>query len=814
MARKLLYTSLFILASSFCIIGSAQQVTPVQDTIKSLDTIITDTVAKEVLIPLRQRVADEIRRNIKQLKADRITKRQNEILNDILKVSQKANDYLEKGIDTAGIASQLDHVLLLYDVAGDGIFTNKGTTQTERNLATSSTLLKELLNKTEIGKRSLDSYLKNLVGFQNNIDSLASDSILIELPSDSVSLANLISRITLVTKEMRPADTLIKKAIQKVQLLQTRINFVIIKLEDGIEQIESYREQLSSSLSDRETVNLWKPVAFRRPLREIYYLSKEKARLVFSFYSKNNSGLVAFLLLLIAGLWLFIRNLKKKLHPTQSPTAGQEWLVLRYPFLSSALIILCIFQFIFPTPPFVFTMLLWTISVVALTFIFRKFIIKYWMTAWLILVGMFFLAIINNLTLQASRSERNGMVLLALAGATFGLVFLIGGRQKELKERGVRIFIGFFILMELIAAVANLYGRYNFSKSFLTSGIFGLTNGILFFWVIRMLNEMLTIAARVCRTQDKKTLFINFETVGKKVPPFFYYMLVIGWFILFGRSFYFFGKISEKFTDFMVKERAIGESTFTIQSVFVFFLILFLSGIVSSIVTFFASSDKGVISNREKKAGLGSWLLLIRISIITIGVLLAFTAAGIPMDRLAIILGALSVGIGFGLQALVNNLVSGLILAFEKPINVGDVVEFGGQSGTMKSIGFRSSIITTWDGADVIIPNGNLLSEQMINWTKGNTNRRVEIVTGLPYGTNIEKTRKLLLDILAADKRIMPNPQPLVLIKDFNSSSIEIRILFWIEHYATWTQIKSDIIEAIDEVLKKEGIQIPSRKNT
>jgi small-conductance mechanosensitive channel len=808
MAKKLLHILLLILASSFCIIGSAQQAPLAQDSIKIKDTIITDTVTKEVLIPLRQRVADEIKKNIEQLKADRITKRQNEILNNILKVSQKANDYLEKGIDTAGIASQLDHVLHLYDVAGDGIFTNKGTTQTERNLATSSTLLNELLTKTEISKQALDSYLKNLVGFQNNIDSLASDSILIELPKDSISLVNLISRITLVTKEMRPADTLIKKAIQKVQLLQTRINFVIIKLEDGIEQIETYREQLSASLSDRETVNLWEPIAFRRPLREIYYLSKEKARLVFSFYSKNNSGRIAFLLLLIGCLMLFIRNLKKKLRAAQAQPAGQqEWLVLRYPFLSSVLIILCIFQFIFPAPPFVFTMLLWAISVLALTFIFRNFIIKYWMSAWLILVGMFFLAIINNLTLQASRSERNGMVLLSLTGVIFGLVFLIGGRQRELKERGVRIFIGFFILMELIAAIANLYGRYNFSKSFLTSGIFGLTNGILFFWVIRMMNEMLTIAARVYKTQDKKTLFINFETVGKKVPPLFYYLLVIGWFILFGRSFYFFRKISDKFTDFMVKERAIGESTFTIQSVFVFFLILFLSGIVSNIVTFFASSDKGVINSREKKAGLGSWLLLIRISIITIGVLLAFAAAGIPMDRLAIILGALSVGIGFGLQALVNNLVSGLILAFEKPINVGDVVEFGGQSGTMKSIGFRSSIITTWDGADVIIPNGNLLSEQMTNWTKGNTNRRVEILTGLAYGTNIDKTRKLVLDVLAADKRIMAFPQPLVLIKDFNNGSIDIRILFWIEHYATWIQIKSDIIEAIDEAFKKEGIQ-------
>jgi small-conductance mechanosensitive channel len=808
MAKKLLHIFPLILAFSFCIIGSAQQVTPARNSIKSQDTIITDTVTKEILIPLRQRVADEIKKNIEQLRADRITKRQNEILNNILKVSQRANDYLGKGIDTAGIASQLDHVLRLYDVAGDGIFTNKGTTQTERNLSTSSTLLSELLNRTEISKQALDSYLKNLVGFQNNIDSLASDSVLIELPKDSISLVNLISRITLVTEEMRPADTLIKKAIQKVQLLQTRINFVIIKLEDGIEQIESYREQLSASLSDRETVNLWKPVAFRRPIREIYYLSKEKARLVFSFYSKNNSGRIAFLFLLIGCLLLFIRNLKKKLRAVQSPSASQhEWLVLRYPLLSSTLIILSIFQFIFPTPPFVFTILLWTISVLALTFIVRNFIIKYWMSAWLILLAMFFLAIINNLTLQASRSERNGMLLLSLAGVIFGLVFLIGGRRKEIKERGVRIFIGFFILMELIAAIANLYGRYNFSKSFLTSGIFGLTNAILFFWAIRMMNEMLTIAARVYKTQDKKTLFINFETVGKKVPPFFYYLLVIGWFILFGRSFYFFRKISEKFTDFMVKERTIGESTFTVQSVFVFFLILFLSGIVSSIVTFFASSDKGVISSREKNAGLGSWLLLIRISIITTGVLLAFAAAGIPMDRLAIILGALSVGIGFGLQALVNNLVSGLILAFEKPINVGDVVEFGGQSGTMKSIGFRSSIITTWDGADVIIPNGNLLSGQMINWTKGNTNRRVEILTGLANGTNIEKTRKLLLDVLAADKRIMSFPSPLVLVKDFNNSSIEVMILFWIEHYATWIQIKSDVIESIDEAFKKEGIQ-------
>src|SRR6187402_1307028 len=352
MTRKLLHISLLFFASFFCIIASAQQDTLAKPQPAAHDTIITDTVDKKVLIPLRQRVADEIKRNIDQLNLDKIATRQNKVLDDILEVSQKANDYLENGIDTAGIASQLDYILRLYDVAGDGIFKNKGTTQTERNLATTASLLRELLNRAEISKHSLESYLKNLVGFQNDIDSLASDSILIELPSDSISLLNLISKISVVTKEMRPADTLLKKAIQKVQLLQTRVNFVTVKLEDGIERIEKYREQLGASLSDRETVSIWEPVAFKRPMKENFQLSKAKTKLVFSFYSKSNAGKIVLLILLIAGLTFFLNNLKKKLRAAQPLTAGeQEYPVLGYPILSSVLIVLCVFQFIFKQPP-------------------------------------------------------------------------------------------------------------------------------------------------------------------------------------------------------------------------------------------------------------------------------------------------------------------------------------------------------------------------------------------------------------------------------------------------------------------------------
>ena len=194
--------------------------------------------------------------------------------------------------------------------------------------------------------------------------------------------------------------------------------------------------------------------------------------------------------------------------------------------------------------------------------------------------------------------------------------------------------------------------------------------------------------------------------------------------------------------------------------------------------------------------------------IIGTGLVLAFVAAGIPMDRLAIIISALGVGIGFGLQTLINNLVSGLIIAFEKPINVGDFVEIAGQSGKMKSIGIRSSIVTTWDGADVVIPNGDLMNQHLTNWTMGNTRKRYEIKLGVAYGSDLELTQTILLQLFKSDDRIMKNPEPFVIITEFNNSSIDFAIKFWVYHYELGFDVKSDLIIAIDKALKENNIEV------
>ena len=157
--------------------------------------------------------------------------------------------------------------------------------------------------------------------------------------------------------------------------------------------------------------------------------------------------------------------------------------------------------------------------------------------------------------------------------------------------------------------------------------------------------------------------------------------------------------------------------------------------------------------------------MLARYAVISLGFLIALSIAGIPLDRLAIVLGAFSVGIGFGLQTVVNNFVSGLILMFERPIQIGDAVEVSGLVGRVRRIGVRASTIETFDGAEVIVPNGTLVSSQLINWTLSSRSRRIEIQVGVAYGTDPEKVLALLRDAPKGQPGVLSQPEPMAIFR-------------------------------------------------
>jgi len=772
---------------------------------------LNDTTQPDLISRLRKIGEQAAQKNQTKFKEEQVAARQDNLFENIKKITGEAESYVETGIDSTGIKEELEEIEIWYTIVSDGIFTNAGTSQTHRNLSTSTSIVLELLNRATIRKNQVDGYRRDLIGFRNVIDSLASDSSLYNFSLDSAVLVSYIDRLLTLASDVKPTDSILKRAIVNIESLQKHVNQLENKLHSGLNEIEHYRQQVSEKTFYREFANIWAPRSFFRPIGVILNYSVAKAKLVLSFYSKNHRGKIFFVILLIIAFFLFLKSLKEKVKKESLSRQGFDGqVILRYPLLSSIMIMLNLFQFIFPAPPFIFSCLIWVIVSICFTVIGWNYIAKYWMKSWLILSLLFLMACADNLILQASRTERWIMLILSLAGIVYGTMALVKGKKTELREKNVVYFIGFVILLELISFFANMFGRYNLSKTLLTSGFFSVVIAVLFLWTVRLINEGLAIAKAVYQRKEGKTLYIDFDRVGEKAHPLFYALLVIGWFILVGRNFYLFRFITEPFKSFLFEDRSIGRYAFNISSVLIFFLIMGLSVLISKVVSFFASDTHQAAGVKEKRAGLGSWLLLIRITIISMGLFLAIAATGVPLDRITIILGALSVGVGLGLQALVNNLVSGLIIAFEKPVNVGDSVDVEGQSGIIKSIGFRSSILSTPDGADVIIPNGDLLKAHLVNWTMGKSRRRrAELLIGVAYGTDLQKAKKILEELTADDKRILPYPPPIVLFQQFGSSSIDIRLFFWASLFNEAANIKSDLITAIDRAFKENGIEIP-----
>ena len=180
-----------------------------------------------------------------------------------------------------------------------------------------------------------------------------------------------------------------------------------------------------------------------------------------------------------------------------------------------------------------------------------------------------------------------------------------------------------------------------------------------------------------------------------------------------------------------------------------------------------------------------------------------------PLDKLTIIFSAFGVGIGFGLQNVTNNLVSGMILAFEKPIQIGDIIEVNNRTGTVKEIGIRSSKLSTGNGSEVIIPNGALISQNVVNWTLSNTNRQVEILVSVIYGTDIEKVRTMLKDMLSHRSDIMTTPEPEVFLSGISDKAVDFIVHFWAADIAEFLELRSRVLSDIYDQFNKEGIALP-----
>jgi len=231
---------------------------------------------------------------------------------------------------------------------------------------------------------------------------------------------------------------------------------------------------------------------------------------------------------------------------------------------------------------------------------------------------------------------------------------------------------------------------------------------------------------------------------------------------------------------------------------------LLISRAVQGIFTEAVFPRRGV----ERGAQL-SMARLVHYAILLVGFLVALGILGVNFTNITIIGGALGVGIGFGLQTIVNNFVSGLILLFERPVRVGDYVEVEGVWAEIKKIGLRATIVETFDRADMVIPNSDLISNRVTNWTRTNRMVRLRIPVGVAYGSDVALVMKILLDCAQDNPSVMSSPEPQALFRGFGDSSLdfELRVfLFNIDHRLI---VHSELLQDIDEQFRLNGVEIP-----
>ncbi len=252
-----------------------------------------------------------------------------------------------------------------------------------------------------------------------------------------------------------------------------------------------------------------------------------------------------------------------------------------------------------------------------------------------------------------------------------------------------------------------------------------------------------------------------------------------------------------------------GESSFTVLTlvylILATLLLVYLASKINKIVThkLLAKSriDYGV------RAATGS---IIKYVFLTIGFVIILQTAGINLSSLTILFGALGIGIGFGLQNVINNFVSGLIILFERPIKIGDRIEVAGVAGDVIDISMRATTIVTNDNISIIVPNSQFISETVINWSHTDRNVRFNYPVGVSYKEDPQIVKKVLLEVALDNPGVLKEPKPDVLFTEYADSAMMFNLRVWTREYINRPGVlKSQLYYEISRRFRQEGIEIP-----
>ena len=379
-----------------------------------------------------------------------------------------------------------------------------------------------------------------------------------------------------------------------------------------------------------------------------------------------------------------------------------------------------------------------------------------------------------------------------------------GPRARRLTAAGLLGFLGLSAagLVSSIAGFADL-------AELLGEGVLRSTlAGVVLFAGYKVGSGLIAVALRAEAMQRLNSVRRYRPIIARRLRTIWRFVAIGTWVYLALDTFGLYAAVAGSLRGWLVHEYHLGELAISLADFLLVGVTFGAAVLLSRLVR--TTLEEDVVSRMTLPRGVPQTISVTSgYAVLVIGAMVALAAGGFDMSSFALLAGALGVGIGFGLQNVVNNFVSGLILIFERPVQVGDTIELDQLIGEVRRIGVRASMVRTFQGAEVIVPNGDLISQRVTNWTLSDRRRRIELPVGVAYGSDPKRVIELLLEVARADEGILDDPEPAALFRGFGDSSLDFELRAWTAAFDSWMAVASGLGIAVNDALAEAGITIP-----
>jgi small-conductance mechanosensitive channel len=620
-------------------------------------------------------------------------------------------------------------------------------------------------------------------------------------------------------------ETLRSRAKEGYDRLLTNANYVttrILQIQEMMAKIKKIENELSNQVFVQNEPPLLEALA-EQPLCVSQFLEGVVDTLLdkvdeFRIYHTNYTErfwkllLFTFLIALYVGYFYTLYR-KKKLFIKKESFNKKSYFFIRRPISTTLVLMELVVVSLYPDTPASVRSLELLIILIPIFRILQTVFPKRLLHYFYIYFVLYFFSVIEKNSIGFSVENRLYSITLSILLLIF-IVTLIRRNVMDFisfnaMRRFIRTLMPLFAGALLISVVANLYGSVQLAER-ISSGIFHIIHASLIFYSLSVILTGYMVLMLRRRIASASFIMEQFAVKVERTIGFFVKLaLFVWWFVVTTKVIGVYDAMVSTKDEILALSWTISNTTISVKSVTDFILIIVVTWILARSVRIILEVE--VFSRFKFPRGVPTAIsTTLNYLIVISGTIIALSSLGITTEQFTLIFGALGVGIGFGLRNIIANFVSGIIMVFERPIQIGDTIEIDSTMGTVLGIGARSSSIKTFDGSEVIIPNADFIATKVTNWTLSDDRRRKVLLFKVDFDSDIERVLEIMKTIAKGHPNVLQEPEPLAAFEGFGEYYLEFKLYFWLSKNLIVAQ--SDIAIGVYKALKQEGIKMPLPK--